>query len=83
VEEGDGFARVVIDARDCFGGVEVRARAHPDRPTSASLFAFDPIDGDSAQVGACLSDDGNIVGTFDLYSGRHPRVWLNRSDNGA
>lgn len=83
VEEGDGFARVVIDARDFFGGVEVRARSHPEQPTSSGLFALDPIDAEPAQVGAFLSDGGNIEGSFDLYSGRRPRVWLGRHENGS
>lgn len=75
VEEPDGFERVVADGRSNFGGVEVRSRVGRGGGTTAGLFALDPVSGDPAQVGLCLSDRGNIVASLDVYSRRKPRLW--------
>lgn len=79
VEEPDGFPRVVLEARGMFGGVEVRSRAHAGEDSTAGLFALDPGDGDPAQVGMCISDRGDIVASFDVYSRHLPRLWTGGS----
>jgi hypothetical protein len=76
VEEPDGFERVVLEGREIFGGVEVRSRSGDGQKSSAGLFALDPGEGDPAQVGLCLSDQGNIVASLDVYSRHTPRLWM-------
>ncbi len=72
VMSGDGFERVVVDALDDHGHVEVRSRGTVDRTTSALLFAEDASDGDPCQVGLALSDEGDITMDLSLYSGHRP-----------
>jgi hypothetical protein len=68
VTEDDGFERVVIDASGSHGEVTVSARPGSAGPAAVDLYAHDASDGDGANVGVALVDQGNVVRSFDVFA---------------
>lgn len=76
VVEDDGHERVVIASRGHYGHLMVRGRSPEGRSTAVELFANDPSDGDGANVGLALTDDGDVVALFDVTQGGTPAIWI-------
>jgi hypothetical protein len=76
VVDDAGRERIVLAAHGRFGHVTVVAASAGDDTTAVELFATDPVDGDGAEVGVAVIDEGDVVATLNVFEGRRAGLWV-------
>jgi hypothetical protein len=78
IKTADGFARIVLVAEDDSGHIVVRARS-PEAVTGAELFVRDASPDGAPQAGFALTDQGDVVASFDLVAGEDVDLWVDEA----
>lgn len=81
VEEGDGFERCILAPAEDHATLLLRARSEPGATSGVELCVHDACEGDGPIVGMALLDEGNVVGVFDVVSGRQPTLWIDVTED--